>query len=430
MASVAAFITGPIIDPLLFRAFCIFRAIKYETFKVSKFSLKNSIIALLITISVAAKAQNNAIVLGADKLQEYLPLLKEKNVAVVANQTTVLSSGVHLVDALLLNKIAVKKVFSPEHGFRGTASAGEKVDNGKDEKTGLPIVSLYGKNKKPSAEMLKDVDVVVFDIQDVGARFYTYISTMSLVMEACAENDIEVVVLDRPNPNGHYVDGPVLQKGFESFVGMHKIPIVHGMTIGEYALMVNYENWLPNGIKCKLKVIVMDGYDHTKVFSVPIAPSPNLPNDEAIRLYPSLCLFEGTTVSVGRGTPIPFQQIGAPWLKAEFGNYSFTPTPNEGAKHPKYENEKCYGIDLKPFANGFLMHYNKLYIYWLIESYGVSPDKDKFFTSFFDKLAGNDVLRQQIILGVPEEEIRASWQADLNAFKLIRKKYLLYADFE
>lgn len=366
--------------------------------------------------------------LGIEKYDVYLPLLKGQSVAVVANQTSVIGSE-HLVDFLLRKDVNLKKVFAPEHGFRGQASAGEKVKDGKDQKTGLPIISLYGKSKKPSAEMLSGIEVVIFDIQDVGTRFYTYISTMSLVMEACAENDVKMVVLDRPNPNGHYVDGPVLEQGFESFVGMHPVPVVHGMTIGEYAKMVNGEGWLKDAVKCDLAVISMDGYNHRMGFSMPIAPSPNLPNDEAIRLYPSLCFFEGTTMSVGRGTDKPFQQIGAPYLKDNFG-YSFTPKPNAGAKNPKYNGEPCYGVDLTSFANGFLTQYNKIYLFWLIEAYKIAPDKDAFFNAFFKKLAGTDKLQKQIEEGMTEADIRASWQNDLLAFKQVRRKYLLYEDFE
>lgn len=373
-------------------------------------------------------AQN--LVVGAEKYDDYFHLLANKKVAVVANQTSVVHGNQHLVDALVDKGIKVVQVFSPEHGFRGVASAGEKVADGKDSKTGLPIISLYGKNKKPSAQMLANIDVVLFDIQDVGARFYTYISTMSLVMEACAENNKTMIVLDRPNPNGHYVDGPVLEPAYSSFVGMHPVPVVHGMTVGEYALMVNYENWLKDSVRCNLKVIVMDNYSHKSVYALPIAPSPNLPNPQSIRLYPSLCFFEATPVSVGRGTDLPFQQIGAPWFKSTFQNYSFVPKPNPGAKHPKFENKTCYGIALGGFADSYLIHHNKLYLFWLIEAYNNAPDKDKFFTSFFEKLAGTGKLRKQIEAGMNEKEIRASWQKDINEFKQIRKKYLLYPDFE
>lgn len=364
---------------------------------------------------------------AADRHGAYLPLLYDKNVAIVANQTSVTKEG-HLVDFLLDRYVGVVKVFAPEHGFRGTASAGELIKDGKDVSTGLPIVSLYGNNKKPTAEQLADVDVVVFDIQDVGARFYTYISTLTYVMEACAENGKTLVILDRPNPHGYYVDGPVLQSGFESFVGMHHIPVIHGMSMGEYAQMVNGEKWLKGGVQCKLEVIQCENWDHTLTYSLPIKPSPNLPNDDAITLYPSLCFFEGTTVSVGRGTDKPFQQIGAPYFTTT--DYSFTPKSNEGAKHPKYEGEVCNGFPLSEFAHYYINGLGEMYMYWLIEAYNMSPEKDKFFTSFFDKLAGNDQLRKDIIAGKSVEEIRKSWAPDLEAFKRIRKKYLLYQDFE
>jgi len=430
MAKVAAAITGLIIEPLIFWAFCIFRAINKEKFKVFAVSLKNSIIALATGLFLSTSSFAQEITVGADQFIEYVPKLVGKRVAVVANHTSLTASGEHLVDVLLEAKLNVVKVFSPEHGFRGTASAGEELNNDVDKATGLAIISLYGKDKKPSPAMLEDVDVVLFDIQDVGVRFYTYISTMSLVMEACAESNVAMIILDRPNPNGHYVDGPTLKPGFESFVGMHHIPVVHGMTVGEYAKMVNGQYWLKDSVQCNLTVVPILGYAHTMVFSLQVPPSPNLPNDEAIRLYPSLCFFEGTIVSVGRGTDKPFQQIGAPWLQKEFPNYSFTPTPNYGAKDPKVKGEKCYGVDLTPFAKGFLVRYNQLYLYWLIESYAVADDQENFFNSFFDKLAGSETLRIQIVSGASEEEIRQSWQADLIAFKKLRRQYLLYPDFE
>lgn len=366
-------------------------------------------------------------VMAADRPGSYLPLLYGKSVGVVANQTSMTKEG-HLVDYLVANKVGVKKVFAPEHGFRGTASAGEVIKDGKDVKTGLPIVSLYGSNKKPTAEQLADVDVVVFDIQDVGARFYTYISTLTYVMEACAENGKKVIVLDRPNPNGYYVDGPVLKDGFESFVGMHHIPVVHGMTIGEYAKMVNGEKWLNNGVQCQLDVVTCENWDHSMTYSLPVKPSPNLPNDDAIILYPSLCLFEGTTVSVGRGTDKPFQVVGAPFLQT--GSFAFVPKANEGAKYPKYEGEQCYGFALNDFAQFYLNGLGELYLHWLIEAYNMAPDKDKFFNSFFEKLAGTDQLRKDIIAGKTAEQIRESWQEEVSEFKRLRRKYLLYTDFE
>ena len=285
---------------------------------------------------------NKNVTVGAESISDYIQDLENKKVAVVGNQSS-LVNGVHLVDTLISLNIDVVKVFSPEHGFRGKADAGEKVKSGIDSKTGLSIISLYGSNKKPKAEQLKGVDVVLFDIQDVGARFYTYISTLHYVMEACAENNIKLIVLDRPNPNGHYVDGQVLNPKYKSFVGMHQVPVVHGMTIGEYAQMINGENWLKNEIKCDLKVVNVKGWDHTQFYKLPIKPSPNLPNMLSIYLYPSLCFFEGTVVSVGRGTSFPFQVVGHP----KFGEatFNFTPKPTSGAKHTKLENEKCFGIE-------------------------------------------------------------------------------------
>lgn len=385
-------------------------------------------VALLLPIlSFSQIKYADSAVMAADRYGSYLPLLYDKNVAVVANQTSVTKEG-HLVDLLLDRYVGVVKVFGPEHGFRGTASAGEVIKDGKDVKTGLPIVSLYGSNKKPTAEQLADVDVVVFDIQDVGARFYTYISTLTYVMEACAENGKKVIVLDRPNPNGYYVDGPVLKDGYESFVGMHHIPVVHGMTIGEYAKMVNGEKWLKGGVQCQLDVVTCENWDHSMTYSLPVKPSPNLPNDDAIILYPSLCFFEGTTVSVGRGTDKPFQVIGAPYIKT--GSFAFVPKANEGAKYPKYEGEQCYGFALNDFAQFYLNGLGELYMHWLVEAYNMAPDKDKFFNSFFEKLAGTDQLRKDIIAGKTAEQIRESWQEEVSEFKRLRSKYLLYKDFE
>ena len=367
---------------------------------------------LLLTFSVNAQK----LVLGAERTNIYLPLLKNKKIAVVGNQTSMIANT-HLVDSLLSLKVNVVKVFSPEHGFRGKADAGAKIEDETDEKTGLPIISLYGKNKKPTVEQLKGIELLLFDIQDVGARFYTYISTLHYVMEAAAENNIKVIVLDRPNPNGHYIDGPIREKGFESFVGMHPIPIVHAMTIGEYAQMINGEKWIAR--QCDLTVIEMENYTHDMSYDLPIKPSPNLPNSRSINLYPSLCLFEGTNVSLGRGTEYPFQHFGAPYLKS---NYSFTPKSGEGSKSPTHENKKCFGTDLR-FQDNYLEEIN---LNWLIESYNNCPEKEKFFNSFFDKLAGTDKLRLQIIEAKTVKEIKESWQEGLNEFKKIRNKYLLY----
>ncbi len=366
---------------------------------------------------------SSEIEIGASQLPAYLPLLKNKKVALVNNPTSIVFNSkkraIHLVDTLLTHSINIVKVFAPEHGFRGKADAGEEIKDGVDVKTNIPVISLYGKHKKPTVELLNGIDIVVFDVQDVGARFYTYISTLSYVMEACAENNIPVLILDRPNPNGHYVDGPVLQPNFKSFVGLHKIPIVHGMTIGEYAKMINNEGWLANKVQCNLSIIKMKNYHHQKNYSLPIKPSPNLPNNIAINLYPSLCLFEGTVISVGRGTDKQFQIYGNPFLNKS--TFSYTPKPNLGAKHPKHENKVCYGEDLSNTRK-----LNKISLRWLIEAYQQYPDKSHFFNSFFQKLAGSNLLQKQIESGMSEEEIRKTWQKELTTFKKIRKQYLLY----
>ena len=365
---------------------------------------------------------------GAARTAEYLPLLHEKQVAVVGNHTSRIG-GAHLVDSLLLMGVNVVKVFSPEHGFRGKADAGQKVDDKIDLVTGLPIISLYGNHRKPQPADLENVDVVVFDIQDVGARFYTYISTMSLVMEACAENDIPVVVLDRPNPNGFYVDGPVLKEEQSSFVGMHPVPVVHGMTVGEYALMVNGEHWLPGSLQCDLTVIPVKNYAHAYYYEIPVPPSPNLPNKYAVYLYPSLCLFEGTVVSVGRGTDYPFQIAGHP--DYALGSYIFVPRSIPGAAtHPKHEGVYCNGYNLIGYAQEMFSQQPRLNLTWLIGFYDYLKDKTDFFNSYFVKLAGTAELRKQVEEGWTEAQIRESWQPGLDEFKQIRKKYLLYPDFE
>lgn len=371
---------------------------------------------------------------GAERTHLYLNLLKGKNVAVVANQTSVLIKNkkdnlqnqqtnvkpkfTHLVDSLLSLNIKVKKVFAPEHGFRGKADAGEVIKDGFDAKTNLPIISLYGKNKKPTAAQLNGIDIVIFDIQDVGARFYTYISTLHYVMEACAEIGIEVLVLDRPNPNGHYIDGPVLEMAHTSFVGMHKVPVVYGMTIGEYGKMINGENWLKNGVTANLKVIPLENYTHKSVYNLPVKPSPNLPNSKSINLYPSLCFFEGTTVSAGRGTAMQFQIYGAPYFTKN--SFSFTPQANEGAKYPKHKNTLCYGEDLRNYKN-----LTQIDISFLLKAYQQKENKD-FFNNFFTKLAGTKKLQQQIKQGLSEQEIRKTWQKDIEDFKKVRSNYLLY----
>lgn len=365
---------------------------------------------------------------GAERINEYLPLLKNKRIAIVANHTSMVGKA-HLVDTLLSLHVNIIRVFAPEHGFRGLADAGEKVNTSTDEKTGLPIVSLYGKNKKPTIEQLSDVDIVIFDIQDVGARFYTYISTMTYVMEACAENNKQMIVLDRPNPNGHYVDGPVLKPEFKSFVGMHQVPIVHGMTVGEYALMLNGEKWLSNGVQCDLKIITVENYDHTQLYQVPIPPSPNLKTMQSIYLYPTTCLFEGTDLSVGRGTDDPFTMVGHPSYTAY--TFNFTPVSKPGAKNPKFMDQKCFGINFVTDSKyGTLKPLNAVKIEYIIEMYKQFPTKDKFFTNFFNQLMGNTMVKTDIIAGKSESTIRDTWRDEVVDFKKIRKKYLLYSDFE
>ena len=369
---------------------------------------------------------------GANQWNQYMKLLKDKKIGIVANQTSIVNdtldsdNGTKVVDFHLVDFITefdnhVTKVFAPEHGFRGKADAGELVKDGVDVKTEIQIISLYGKNKKPTAEQLKNIDVMVFDIQDVGARFYTYISTLHYVMEACAENNIPLIVLDRPNPNGHYIDGPILEPEYSSFVGKHPIPVVHGMTIGEYAKMINGEGWLNNKVQCDLTVIAMKNYRHKNPYSLPIKPSPNLPNDVAINLYPSLCFFEGTFISAGRGTEQQFQIFGAPSLPSKKYTYRFTPQANEGAKHPKFKGELCNGLDL---SNAKVQ--NGINLSWLIDAYEATEDKKTFFIPFFTTLAGTKTLQMQIEQGMSEEDIKASWQEGLHKFDLMRQPYLIY----
>ncbi len=368
---------------------------------------------------------NGTIVTGAERTSFYLPLLKTRRVAVVTNQTGIIGPR-HLVDSLLLLKVNVVKVFAPEHGFRGQADAGEHVANATDASTGLPLISLYGRNKRPTAEQLKDVDVLVFDIQDVGVRFYTYISTLHHVMDAAAANGKPLIVLDRPDPNGFYVDGPVLDTAYSSFVGMHPVPLVHGMTIGEYASMINGEGWLTGGTRCDLTVVPCVGYDHSMFYDLPVKPSPNLPNASAVYLYPSLGLFEGTPVSVGRGTDRPFQCIGLPG--STLGTYTFTPRSMPGAKDPPYRDQLCTGMDLQEYGTFITRLTPAIHLHWLIGFYQASWDKAHFFTAFFDKLAGGKALREAIERGDDEETIRASWRPALDRFQRIRAKYLLYDD--
>ncbi|MGB0391384.1 MAG: exo-beta-N-acetylmuramidase NamZ family protein [Salibacteraceae bacterium] len=368
------------------------------------------------------------VLVGAERASLYIDQLKGKNVALVVNPTSEVF-GTHLVDFLIEKNISISKVFAPEHGFRGTADAGERIKDGVDSKTQIPIKSLYGSFKKPSKEDLKDIDIVVFDIQDVGVRFYTYISTMHYVMEACAENNVDFMVLDRPNPNGFYVAGPVLEIEQRSFVGMHTVPIVHGMTIGEFAQMINQEGWLKNGVKCNLQVVLLTGWTHKDLYQLPVKPSPNLPNMTSVYLYPTLGLFEGTNVSAGRGTSFPFQTFGSPTISPT--EFFYVPESKPGAKYPKYKNQKCFGKDLRSFQ--VQSFYNKPtiqleHLYW---AYNNTSNKGEFFLKnhFYGRLAGNTSLQTQIENAIKIEEVKSSWVAGLSDYKEMRKKYLLYKDF-
>jgi len=390
--------------------------------------IKNTVLLFVLTLLSCRNQSNSqvqpAVVVGAQQTEHYLPILKNKNIGIVANQTTVIfkeDGHTHLVDSLLSLNIVVKKVFAPEHGFRGTADAGEYVKDGIDSGSGVPIVSLYGANKKPNAKILEGLDLIIFDVQDVGARFYTFLSTLHYMMETCANLGITVVVLDRPNPNGHYVDGPILDLNCSSFVGMHPVPIVHGMTVGEYAKMINGEGWLSKGVQCDLKVISVENYTHQTAYELPIKPSPNLPNTASINLYPSLCLFEGTNVSMGRGTELQFQIFGSPFLKSVDYSYEFTPKPNVGAKYPVYENKICTGLNLKDHSI-----LSQIELKWLLDAYQNTENKAEFFNLFFTKLAGQKLLQEQIEMGMTADQIRDSWKTDLERYKLLRAPYLLY----
>lgn len=373
---------------------------------------------------------NTKIIVGAERLDKYLSLIKENSVAIVANQTSMVGN-VHLVDTLLSLGINVVKVFAPEHGFRGDADAGETIYDEVDIKTGIPIISLHGKKKrKPSKETLSNVDVLLFDIQDVGVRFYTYISTMHYVMMACAEQNKEIIVLDRPNPNGFYVDGPILKKENTSFIGLHPVPIVHGMTIGEYATMIINEEWLGNDLRCMLKVVKCLNYSHTDYYRIPVPTSPNLPNMNSIYLYPSLCLFEGTNVSIGRGTEYPFQIYGSPFLNSN--SYMFTPVSGPGSKYPKHKGKICKGYKLDSSQINNLIVKKQINYSWLTQMYKHTKESPNFFRTdgFFKLLTGNKNIRIMLEKGCSEEQIRESYKSELLEFKKIRRKYLLYPDFE
>jgi len=383
---------------------------------------KSTFLFWLTMVSFTSASCQKQITISAANVDAYIPLLKEKKVGIVAHQASVISSAkntIHLVDLLRKKNISIQKVFAPEHGFRGTADAGEKIENQIDSKTQLPIISLYGKNRKPSKEQLKGIEIMVFDLQDVGVRFYTYLSTLHNVMEACAENNIPLIVLDRPNPNAHYIDGPVLNIEHKSFVGMHPVPIVYGMTIGEYAQMINGEKWLANSIKCDLTIIPLKNYTHQTTYELTIRPSPNLPNKQSIALYPSLCLLEPTRVSIGRGTDLQFQVYGHPGFPKT--DFSYVPKSNFGSKNPKHKGQICYGENLTTINPP-----SKIELKWLMNAYSGFPEKDSFFLKGFERISGVSNLKKQLIGGASEKTIRNSWTDDLNKFKKTRIKYLLY----
>jgi uncharacterized protein YbbC (DUF1343 family) len=397
---------------------------------MTKFILYLAIIGVLFRCDETKVGETslNPIFPGAHQIEEYLPLLHNKKVGLVLNHTSTIGH-VHLLDTLLALDIEITKIFTPEHGYTGQADAGEAVQN--DKKNNISIISLYGDKKKPVKTDLVDVDILVFDIQDVGARFYTYISTLHYILESAAENGKPVIVLDRPNPNGYFVDGPVLKNDFQSFIGMHPVPVVYGMTIGEYALMIKGENWINTKGELNLSIIKCKNYDHTNLYDLPIKPSPNLPNLQAILLYPSLCFFEGTTLSIGRGTDKQFQLIGHPALE-EYFEYSFTPSRKEGAQHPKLQGKSCYGIDLSELSTDTIAKRKMIDLNYLLDMYQkMTLLKEPFFldNGFFDKLSGGTDLRNQIMEGQSLDEIRKSWQMDIEIFLKMRSKYLLYPDF-
>jgi uncharacterized protein YbbC (DUF1343 family) len=383
-----------------------------------------SVVLMFLTFSAISFGQSkNKIITGAENINDYISIIKGKNVAIVANQTSMVGKT-HLVDTLMSLGIRVKFIFAPEHGFRHLADAGDPISNGTDPNTGLPILSLYGKQYKPTPENLKGIDVVIYDIQDVGTRFYTYISTLHYVLESCAENKVKCIILDRPNPNGFYFDGNVADTAYRSFVCMDPVPVVHGLTIGEYATMANGEGWLKGGITCDIEVIKCKNYTHKTLYEVPVKPSPNLPNQNSIYLYPSLCFFEGTLISCGRGTQFPFQTFGSPGLPDR--GFSFTPESVPGALKPQHLGKKCFGTDLRNAIKDGLVPSGNLNLEWVISAYKDYPEKEKFFTRYFDVLAGGPAIREQIIKGMSAEEIRATWKEGLDKYRIKRGKYLLY----
>jgi uncharacterized protein YbbC (DUF1343 family) len=394
--------------------------------------IKPAITGAPLTSAKSGKVQENPIRTGAEQTEKYLPYLKGKRIGMVVNPTSVIGNETS-VDSLLKLRVNIVKIFGPEHGFRGNASAGIHVNDAIDAKTGIKAVSLYGKHSTPTKEDLADVDLMIFDIQDVGVRFYTYINTLQHVMEACAAENKEVLILDRPNPNGFYIDGPILDPKLVSGIGLQAIPIVHGLTVGEYAQMLNGEGWLKNKVKCKIKIITVENYNHDLPYDLPVKPSPNLNTQQSILLYPTLCLFEGTYLSQGRGTQFPFTVLGAPALKGKY-DFSFTPKSIKGmAETPLHQNKACYGMDLRTYDVAKIRKDKALNLNWLIELYNAYPNKADFFNfklstqmGNFDKLSGDYGLKQQIIAGKSEKEIRASWEPGLTRYKTMRQQYLLY----
>jgi len=394
-----------------------------------KNNFKITTLGILLTFILSSSliCQQKEMLTGAERTSYYLTILKGKNIGLVVNQTSIIGK-VHLVDSLIHLGLNVKKIFAPEHGFRGNADAGEKISDSKDVKTGVPIISIYGSKKAPEKADLEGIDILIFDIQDVGTRFYTYISTLHYVMRSCADNNVPLIVFDRPNPNGHFIDGPMLDLAYQSFVGMHPIPVVHGMTIGEYAQMINGENWLGDKIRTNLQVVSCLNYKHSDIYNLPIPPSPNLPNMRSIYLYPSICYFEGTQISLGRGTNKQFQVLGAPNLNA--GDFTFTPEPKPGAMNPPQLGKLCRGLDLSVLNELQIKAKKTIDLSYLIQIYRDYPDKESFFLPglFFDKLAGSSKLREMIQSGYSEQQIKDTWQPGLNQFKKVRKKYLIYED--
>ena len=387
------------------------------------FNLKNTVLLFVFVFSFSSGFCQNEILTGADQYDEYIPFLKNKTIGIVAHKASRVNNEIHLVDFLVENKIKIKTIFAPEHGYDGRADNGDLLSDSKDQSTGLNIISLHGKIKKPLPEHLQGIDLMVFDLQDVGARFYTFLSTLHYVMQACAEANIPVLLLDRPNPNGHYVDGPVLDMKFKTYVGMHPVPIVHGMTLGEYASMINGENWLGKNLKCNLRIVKIKNYTHKTKYILPVRPSPNLPNNQAISLYPSLCLLEPTTISIGRGTEKQFQIYGHPnFPKSKF---KFKPAPNFGSKSPKWNDNICFGVSLEKIEIS-----DQLNLAWLIDAYNKLPKNYIFFKDSFERIAGTDNLRKQIINQVSINQIRKSWEPGLENYKKLRKKYLIYPDYD